>query len=717
MTAELNFFHLWQGLPIIDYNMANISKMPEKMSIYERSPKYSYFISILTIVKNSILKYDYIYAREYFSKALKFAHRFGQRDTCLTIMMYRQALVVWPQNPDAWINFGVLKKQNLKFSHALKSFRRAQLSNPSLQLSYFHFASLLELENCKGDRTRSAERAVLLSPDHRIAWSVLANHLARLSYSENLGRYYRRPAMIEPSSPGNWTRLGAFYSDFGRGTSSRRALQRGLVLAPSSVELCLRQSLLSMYLGETGSARLASKKALYVQPGQARLWTVLANIYSASQMHSEAILSLNRALVLEPQSHNAASSKLVISESLPGLTFKEHCAMRAEFASRWGRNLAGRIKHHTNVPHREKTLKIGYVSADFKEQSAAFCFGPAVKNHDKRFFEIYLYSGVVSEDLYTLEFRNAADHWIDARSLSDKELVSRIIDDQIDVLVDLSGFLTGNRLTVFAAKPAPIQITGWGFASGTGMLSIDYLFSDPVAIPAADRKYLTEEVIDLPCQIALEGPRGAPKIVDLPFDANGIITFGCMNRTSKITDEMLDCCARIMRRVPTSRLIFKDISFSDNSIRKRLEKRFGRNGIEQDRLEFFGATSRNVHLETYNTIDIALDTFPFGGGVTTLEALWMGVPVVCILGSSQPSRVAASIVSAIGKPEWAAPSINEYEDLAVSFANDKQQLRKVRANLRNAVRTSRAGSPEQYAHAVETAYRRVWRKWCNKQSC
>ena len=441
---------------------------------------------------------------------------------------------------------------------------------------------------------------------------------------------------------------------------------------------------------------------------------MLSNTFAASQMHGDALSSLKRSQLLDPANPIPATHRILISEFLSDLTFEHHGNLRSTFDRRWGRALAVPKRRFCNDRNPERRLRIGYVSPDFREQSAAFCFGPAVKNHNKEFFEIYCYSGVISGDRYTRAFRAAADHWADVHALSDAGLVEKIQKDQIDILVDLSGFLGGNRMTVFAARPAPIQVTAWGLASGTGASWIDYLFNDPIGIPADARSFVGEQVIDLPCQIGLEAPPNATDILPPPADMNGWITFGCMNRISKVTNDMLDCCACILNEVTESRLMFKDRSLSDHTIRRRFQRKFETNGISAHRLVFLGATPRAAHLATYGAIDVALDSFPFGGGVTTLEALWMGVPVVCMLGHSQPSRVAGSILGAIGRREWIANDVGEYIGLAVKLANDRKALRSIRGTLRDEVRQSEAGNPDKYASAVEVAYRRMWRTWCEK---
>ena len=684
------------------------------MNAEQTTTPSSSFLYLLSRVLKSLAQGNSVAATRNFLEALTTIHGPNRRDRPSMCRMYRQALTVWPASADAWINHGVLSKQANEMAFALCCFDRSRIASPASHAAHFNFSLALDQSQSLEGRRPSARKAALLAPGHAAAWSVLANHLAREQPYESHARHHRRAGAIAPDDGNNWIRLGKFWCDFGRANLSRRCLWRAVVLTPDVSEAWLHLGLLSANLGETDKARQVTLRAVRIQPVQSGAWVMLSNTFAASQMHIDALSSLRHSQILDPANPTPATHRILISEFLSGLTFEHHGNLRSKFDRRWGRTLAAPSRCFWNDRDPERRLRIGYVSPDFREQSAAFCFGPAVKNHNKELFETHCYSGVISADEHTRAFREAADHWVDVHALSNAGLVEKILTDRIDILVDLSGFLGGNRMAVFAARPAPIQVTGWGLASGTGASWIDYLFNDPVGIPADARRFVGEQVVDLPCQIGLEAPPNAPSVVPPPVDVNGWITFGCMNRASKITDDMLDCCGHIMEEVPGSRLIFKDRSLSDPTIRRRFKQHFETNGVSTHRVIFLGATPRATHLATYNAIDVALDTFPFGGGVTTLEALWMGVPVVCMLGCSQPSRVAGSILSAIGRREWTAHDVGKYAELAIELAKDRKALRSMRKTLRDEVRRSEAGNPAKYALAVEAAYRRMWRSWCKK---
>jgi predicted O-linked N-acetylglucosamine transferase (SPINDLY family) len=315
----------------------------------------------------------------------------------------------------------------------------------------------------------------------------------------------------------------------------------------------------------------------------------------------------------------------------------------------------------------------------------------------------------------TEQCRSAADIWIDAWQMSDDELSARIAADQVDILVDLSGHSAGNRLTVFARKPSPIQVTAWGSGTGTGVPTIDYFFADPVTVPEDARHLFVEEVYDLPALIttdALQGVQPTP----LPMLRTGYVTFGVFNRINKISDPALAVWSRLMQALPDSRIVIKNVALDDPLLRNGLIARFVAHGVPEERISCLGSSSRDQHIAEFANIDISLDPFPQNGGVSTWESLHAGVPVVAKLGKSASSRAAAGIVSAAGLGDWVAEDDDGYIALARRHAADPAALAKLRAELPGRVASSAAGNGELYARKVEEGYRSFWRRYCETSS-
>ncbi len=337
-------------------------------------------------------------------------------------------------------------------------------------------------------------------------------------------------------------------------------------------------------------------------------------------------------------------------------------------------------------------------------------FKPILLNHDKRRFEVTCYSCSNLEDDFTDDFRRAADRWRNVAQLSDDEFHQQIRADQIDILVDLSGHTAGNRLDVFARRPAPAQVSAG--ATGTGLPTIDYLFSDPVVCPAAVRHLFAEKIVDLPCVITIEPLPDQLRPSDPPVLTQGRVTFGVFNRATKVANEVVSLWARIPHALPRSRILMKHYGFDDAAMRSRLLEQFAAHGIAAERIAFLGATSRGEHLAAFKDVDISLDPFPHNGGISTWESLQMGVPVVAMLGQTVTSRAAGAILSSVGMTDWVADNADDYLAIAVKFASAPEHLKTLRHELPARLSASAAGNSATYTKAVEAAYRAMWADYC-----
>jgi predicted O-linked N-acetylglucosamine transferase (SPINDLY family) len=378
----------------------------------------------------------------------------------------------------------------------------------------------------------------------------------------------------------------------------------------------------------------------------------------------------------------------------------------------WGDALIARQMNHRRKYsglEPRKILKIGYVSADFYESSPAYFLMPLLENHDRTKVEIYLYSSLSRPDLYTQRFKQLGA-WRDIETLSDSEAIDLIREDDIDILVDLLGQTQGARHAIFARKAAPVQVTWLGYAATTGLSTIDYRFTDPIADPPGmTESYHAEELYRLSHFLCYQPPPHTPPVTELPALESGVITFGCFNQSMKITDEVVETWATIMERVENSRLIVKAAEFGDPQTLLAFQEKFVAHGISRDRLLYYNRTNFKFdHLNIYSEIDIALDPFPFNGTTTTFETLWMGVPMVTLEGNVHAARVGCAILTPLGLTELIGSSIEDYIAKAVALAHDLPRLQRYRAGMRPLL----AGSPMMdgtgFARSVEKAYFDMW---------
>jgi predicted O-linked N-acetylglucosamine transferase (SPINDLY family) len=402
------------------------------------------------------------------------------------------------------------------------------------------------------------------------------------------------------------------------------------------------------------------------------------------------------------------------------LTLNYHPAQTADNlyqeARRWAQLYAEPLRwfipHHVNDRNPDRRLRIGYVSADFHDHASAFFLVPLLTAHDHQNFEIFCYAHVTRPDQRTTQMQALADQWRSTVGLSDEAVAALIQQDQIDILVDLKLHTGNNRLLVFARKPAPVQATWLGYPGSTGLGTIDYRLSDPyLDPPGVDESVYSERTIRLPdcfwCYDPLD--TNPPAVGPLPALTNGFITFGCLNNFCKVHDAVLRLWAKVLHAVSSSRLL---LLTPVGSARSHVLKVLEQEGITPQRIEFVAVQPRRQYLESYQRIDLTLDSFPCNGHTTSLDSMWMGVPFVTLIGPTAMGRAGASILFNVGLPELVARSADEYVRIASELAHDLPRLGGVRSALRQRMEQSPLMDGPRFARNIEAAYRQMWRQWC-----
>jgi predicted O-linked N-acetylglucosamine transferase (SPINDLY family) len=387
----------------------------------------------------------------------------------------------------------------------------------------------------------------------------------------------------------------------------------------------------------------------------------------------------------------------------PADLLREH----REWAERHVAPLAAVRVPHANGREPNRRLRLGYVSPDFREHSVARFVLPLFREHDRAQVEVFAYSDVTAPDPVTGLVRNHVDHWREVAGLGDAQLADAIRADGIDVLVDLAAHSGRNRLLAFARKPAPVQVTYLAYCSTTGVDAIDYRITDRFLDPPSELAHYTEASIHLPnCYWCYS----APPLGRTPTQRQpGPPTFGCLNNFAKVSDVTLALWMRLLTRVPEARLL---LYARTEAHRDRVRRAMRESGIEESRAAFVGRQSVAVYLQTYREIDVALDPYPYGGGTTSCDALWMGVPVVSLLGSTAVSRAGSTLLSHVGLERLVARSEDQYVELAAELLRDEGQLAQLRGDLRDRLESSPVMDARQFARDFEAALRAAWRSWC-----
>jgi protein O-GlcNAc transferase len=465
--------------------------------------------------------------------------------------------------------------------------------------------------------------------------------------------------------------------------------------------------------GQLDKAIAANREAISLRPGVAALHNNLAIALIDAGQVDEAQGHFTKAMELEPDNSLFASASLCCLHYRPAYDGPMITAEHVKWNARYAEPLRKQIQPHLNDRTIDRRLRVGYVSRDLRNHAVGRFLLPLLENHDHRQFEIFCYSDVPVPDAITARFKSVADQWRDIIKLNHDEVARQIRADAIDILVDLSGHTTRNRLLVFARKPAPVRVSYLGYPATTGLTTIAYRLTDHLADPPGLTEHLhTETLYRLPrTNWCFAEPNDAPPIQPPPSIRGGHITFGSFNNIAKLTTEMLQDWARILRRTPNSQLLLKAAGLVSTITCEGILRTLQAAGIDATRVTLQGPQPDHAaHLAAYNSIDIALDTAPYHGTTTTCDALWMGVPVVTLAGQTHVSRVGVSLLTNIGLGELVASNADHYIQLAVDLANDPNRLETMRHTLRQRMKESPLMDAAGFARDVEEAYREMWRR-------
>ena len=508
--------------------------------------------------------------------------------------------------------------------------------------------------------------------------------------------------------------MGNALKNQGRLDDAKACLQRALQIKPDYAEAHNNLGNALKDQGRLFEAEACYVRALQIKPDYVEAHNNLGVTLKDQGRLAAAEVSYRRALEIKPDYGRAHVNLIFLLDLIGDYGIAEQQAERRRWYERNGRIHARAIKPHDNLPDPERRLRIGFVSADFRRHSAYYAFSPIILRHDRNAFEVVCYSGVVLEDDATARLRQAAHEWRSTVGVSDDALAEQIRRDRIDILVDLSGHTAGNRLLVFARKPAPVQVTAWGYATGTGLETMDYFLADAVMVPPEERDLYAEEVVELACALCYDAPEYLPEVSPLPALGGRPFTFGCINRIEKITDRVMALWGRIFAALPEAQLLIKNGTCDDPMVRQQLLVRLGAAGIAAERVRILGGSAHAEHLKIYHEIDAGLDPFPNNGGISSAETLLMGVPVVSLYGANISSRITSSMLTVLKLSRWIARSEDQYVRIAIKAASDLPGLARMRKNLRARMAATPLGDVERYTREVETAFRSMWRRWCGE---
>jgi protein O-GlcNAc transferase len=530
-------------------------------------------------------------------------------------------------------------------------------------------------------------------------------------------------ASLMPGDPGVWCNLGMLRAACSDLDGAADAFRNAIDIKPDYTDALACLGILLATRQAAGEAEMALKRAADLAPNRSDVVYAYTRLLTESGRASEAVAILRRAIARNPRDlllHDKLCMMLNYIAGEGGASPEEIFRAHQEF---------GRLAPPARPLPRgidrspDRRLRVGYLSPDLREHSVAYFLEPLLEHRDPATVETFCYHVGSSNDTVTARLRSRSDHWHDLFGAPDETLYQRISTDKIDILFDLAGHTAGNKLSVMALRPAPVQASYIGYPNTTGLPQMTARFVDEPTDPQGAESLATERLIRLsPCFLCYRPSAEAPPVTEppslrTPHSALRTLTFGSFNSLAKLSPTTIALWSRLLHELPGSRLMLKGKGLADPAVGSRFLERFASHGIAKDRLDLVSQmTSTPEHLGAYSRVDIALDPFPYNGTTTTCEALWMGVPVISLVGRTHAARVGLSLLSAIGLPEFAAPTPEAYLETAKRVAADPSRLSSLRTELRPRMAASPLCNAKAFVPRFESELRRLWRAWTQSPS-
>ena len=647
--------------------------------------------------------------------------------------------------PELWFNYGNLVRDLGRAFEAEQAYRRALELDPNLFRAATNLANLLASLKRADEALELHRRSLAAAPANLPSLRALARlHYERGEFAQAECRY-REAHALAPEHLDTLNALGVVLKDLGRHDEAiacwREVLRRrpGYAAAHNNLGVLLRLMRRPLQavehlraatrleprdamaaanlahalidLGRIGEAERIARAILQREPENAEGHLMLGFALVYEGRVEEAVASFLEAHRLAPHSSLVISNTLFASLYSGGRNASDILALHRDLAARIAPAAPRRVQWR-NTKDSSRRLRIGYLSPDLRGHPVTTFFEPVLERHDGRAFEIHCYSTTNAPDAATERLRGRAAVWRDCHAFTDARLAAQIEEDAIDILVDLAGHTAQNRAPVLRCKPAPVQALYIGYPGTSGVPETDYLLADRhVCPPGAERLY-SERIVRLAGSFWCYRPTdAAPDPGAPPVARNGHVTFGSFNALQKMSQGTVQAWVQILKAVPDAHLVLKSLAFADEATRRAVQGRFAGAGIAPGRVEVLPPSDNTAFLAEYGRVDVALDPFPYNGGTTTCDALWMGVPVVTLAGERFCARMGVSILENVGLPELVAQAVAHYVRTAVDLARDPSRITALRSALRPRMAASSLCDGERVTRELEDAYRSMWRAW------
>jgi len=622
---------------------------------------------------------------------------------------YRRALALRPGDAAVLGNLGAVLRELGQIGQAVEVLRIALVIEPLAAAHAINLAIALCQRREFGAAESLLRETLARDPNQPEAEFNLANALRGLGRPHEAISHYQNAVALRPDHADALINLGNAHKELGDFSAAMAAFETALRARPDHVAALNNAGCLLRTFGRIDAAEDMLRRGLAIDPRQAALHDNLGNVLKDAGEIDEAIECFRRALDIDP-SNAATHSNLAYALSFRSPEAQPILDECARWNARFAERLRPRASPRPQHAPAQRRLRIGYVSADFRDHCQSLFTLPLFRHHDRAAVEIFCYSSVVRPDDCTRRIASCADVWRDARTLDDAALCEVIRKDGIDILVDLTMHMAGGRPLLFARKPAPVQIAWLAYPGTTGMGAIDYRLSDPRLDPQEFDHHYSERTLRLPDSFWCYDPlTDRPEVNPLPALERGYLTLGCLNNPCKLTDDTVRLWGGVMHALPDARLL---LMAPAGRHRRRLLLRLEAQQIAAQRVSFVEFRPRAQYLHAYHGIDFGLDTIPYNGHTTSLDSLWMGVPVVTRVGRTCAGRGGLSQLYQLNLLELAADSDAAFIGNAVTLAGDVPRLAALRSQLRSRLERSALMDAARFAANIEDAYRRAWSVYC-----
>ncbi len=627
----------------------------------------------------------------------------------------RQIVTAQPDHADALHLLGVTAYQAGRYEVAVDLIGRATAVNPQVAAYHYHLGLALKDQDKKEDSAAAFRTALRLEPTYVEALNNLGILLKDQGRLEEAIALFGAALQIKPDCPEVLNSLGLALKEQGKLNAAIGAHRAALRLKPDFAEARYNLGNAFFEQGNPEAAAGEYRAAIATRPHFAEALHDLGSALMELGQIDDALSTYRHLLAFNPQDARTHSSLIYSLHFRPGGDARSIREEQLQWNYQHAAPLRPLCFPHSNDPDPNRRLRVGYVSPDFHDHASAFFIVPLLEAHDKAQVELLCYSSVRQPDAVSQRLRHCVGVWRDVANKSDAEIAEWIRADGIDILIDLSMHTGRNRLLVFARKPAPVQVSWLAYPGSTGVDTIDYRLTDAWMEPIdAVERLPGEHPFRMPDSWCCYDPLEAfPEVSDLPCKEAGYVTFGSLNKFSRINENVLCTWAALLRTVPGSRLV---MLCPEGQCRERVLLHFEALGVSWDRVHPATRCAWAEYLDYYRRIDIALDPFPCNGMTTTCHSLWMGVPIITLAGAESISRAGLSLLSAIGLAELAAASEADYVRIAAELAGNLPRLAELRSTMRNRMQDSPLMDAPRFARNVEGAYREMWRRWCERNA-